>query len=144
LKVLFIGTECENYAITLFAALLKQRGHEVYLVFDPQLFGNDEIRNSRLRRFFDIRKNNIKKIQMINPDLICFSIYTKDYLWALEIASLIKKVKDFPIIFGGIHCILSPEEAIKNNCVDIVCIGEGELALLELVDSMKTGQRLYD
>ncbi len=50
---------------------------------------------------FDIKKRNIEKIVDIKPDLIGFSVYTKDYQWSIMMARLIKKELDIPIIFGG-------------------------------------------
>lgn len=143
MKVLFIITECESYAVNLFSSLLKKNGHEVYLIFDPKLFDTDDLHNERLKKLFDIRENNLKKILAIKPDLIGFSVYTKDYIWSLEMAKMIKKVINVPIIFGGIHCILVPQEVIKSEYIDFVCIGEGEDALLELVNSMQIGEINY-
>ena len=37
MKIVFVQTECENYAIQLFSAILKNKGHQVYLIFDPLL-----------------------------------------------------------------------------------------------------------
>ena len=132
MKILFVGFECENYAISLFSSLLKQQGHQVYLIFDSRLFNTDEVKNRRLAKFFDIRKYNLSKIKEINPDLIGFSVYTQDYRYAVEFAKMIKSEMDTPIIFGGIHCILCPEEVIKEDCIDIVCVGEGERAIEEI------------
>jgi len=126
MKVAFVISECENYAVQLFSAMLKERGHQPYLIFDPRLFANDEVSNNRLANFFDIRKQNINKLKNIKPDLIGFSVYTQDYQWALGMARMIKKEMSTPIIFGGIHCILCPEQVIKEDCVDMVCAGEGE------------------
>lgn len=126
MKVAFVASEAENYAIMLFSAILKKAGHEVYLIFDPRLFQNDEISNGFLARAFDIRKQNIQKLKSIKPDLIGFSVYTQDYQWALSFAKMIKKEMSTPIIFGGIHAILCWEQIIKEDCVDIVCAGEGE------------------
>jgi len=142
-KVLFVVFECENYSISLFSSLLKQQGHEVHIVFDPRLFGSHEITNSHLGKIFDIRKNNIEKIKNIKPDLIGFSVYSQDFQWALEMARMIKSEMDVPIIFGGVHCVLVPEEVIHYDCIDIVCVSEGEYALLELVESMKKGSMDY-
>lgn len=133
MKIVFICFECENYAIQLFSALLKQKGHKVYLIFDPRLFNTDEVRQPLLSRLFDIRRNNLNKIKEISPDLVGFSVYTQDYQYALSFARMIKKeMPDIPIIFGGIHCILCPDEVIKEDCVDMVCTGEGEGVIIQL------------
>lgn len=147
MKIAFVQFEAENYAIQLFSALLKQKGHQVYLIFDPRLFNTDEVSNRRLAKLFDIKKYNLKKIKEIKPDLIGFSVYTQDYQYALSFARMIKKdIPDVLIIFGGIHCILCPEQVIKEDCVDMVCVGEGEEALLEYMDNcspLKTGSKAF-
>jgi radical SAM superfamily enzyme YgiQ (UPF0313 family) len=142
MKALFVIIECESYAVGLFSSLLKKRGHEVHLVFDPKLFDTNDISNNRLKRFFDIRQNNVRRILEIKPDLIGFSLYTKDYAWSVEMARMIKEAADIPIIFGGIHCTLAPEEVIKEPCLDIVCVGEGEEALLELAEAIENKKPL--
>ena len=49
-----------------------------------------------------------------------------------EVTSLI--FSGLKIIFGGVHVILSPQEVIEKDEVDIVCTGEGEFVLKELLD----------
>lgn len=139
MRIVFVGVECENYAIQLFSSLLKERGHQVHLVFDPRLFGTDEISSNRLQKIFDIRKHNIRLIKKLNPDLIGFSVYTQDYQWSLSMARMIKKEMDTPIIFGGIHCILCPEQVLREECVDYVCIGEGEHTIVGLAEGKFVG-----
>jgi anaerobic magnesium-protoporphyrin IX monomethyl ester cyclase len=53
---------------------------------------------------------------------------------------MIKARADIPIIFGGIHPTCVPEYVILEDSVDMVCVGEGEYAMLELVQSMQSGQ----
>src|SRR3990167_40448 len=142
MKIVFVISEAENYAVQLFSALLKPLGHEVFLIFDPRLFNNDEVRNRRFAQFFNIRKENVKKIRCINPHLVGFSVYTQDYEWALGMARMIKEIiPTMPIIFGGIHCILCPEQVIREDCVDIVCVGEGEKAIVQLLTENHTEVR---
>jgi len=80
-------------------------------------------------------KNYIsKRISEEKPDLIGFSVLSFNYPEALEIAQYIKENFDIKIIFGGIHVILSPQEVIEKAEVDIVCTGEGEFVLKDLLD----------
>lgn len=69
-----------------------------------------------------------------NPDIIGLSILSFNYSQSLKIAKFIKQNFDVKIIFGGVHCILSPEEIIEKKDVDIICIGEGEEVFKELLD----------
>lgn len=69
------------------------------------------------------------------PDLIGISVLSFNYPEALQIAGFIKNNFDIKIIFGGVHVILAPEEVIQNKEVDIVCLGEGERILKDLLDN---------
>jgi len=75
-----------------------------------------------------------KKITLEKPDIVGFSVLSFNYPSALIIAGFIKKQFDLKIIFGGVHVILSPEEVIENGIVDIICTGEGEKVLYELLN----------
>ena len=59
---------------------------------------------------------------------------TPIYTWSLEVARAIKTRLDVPIIFGGVHPSAVPEICLENECVDYVCVGEGEQAIVELCD----------
>jgi radical SAM superfamily enzyme YgiQ (UPF0313 family) len=76
-----------------------------------------------------------EKINEEKPDIIGLSVLSFNYPEALQIAQFIKYNFKIKIIFGGIHVILSPEETIENNVVDIICTGEGEFVLKELLDN---------
>ncbi|MDD5086260.1 MAG: radical SAM protein, partial [Candidatus Nanoarchaeia archaeon] len=52
-------------------------------------------------------------------------------------ARLIKSICKVPIIFGGIHVTSCPEEVIKNDFVDYAVLGEGEQAVVDLVENPK-------
>ncbi|MCF7862253.1 cobalamin-dependent protein [Candidatus Woesearchaeota archaeon] len=53
--------------------------------------------------------------------------------WALE-ASKIAKTAGIPVVWGGIHATLLPEQALANENIDIVAYGEGENTLVSLAD----------
>ena len=76
----------------------------------------------------------LKRIREEQPDLLGVSVLSFNYPEALEIARLVKKYFDIPIIFGGVHVILSPQEVLLNDEVDMVCTGEGEEVVAELLD----------
>jgi len=76
-----------------------------------------------------------KKINLEKPDIVGFSVLSFNYPSALKIAGFIKKQFNIKIIFGGVHVILSPQEVIGEGIVDIICTGEGEKVLQELLDN---------
>ena len=133
MKFSFVFIEAESYAIMLLSSILKRGGHYVDAVYESRLFASDEISNSSLARFLDCSEKNIRHIQRVNPDYVGFSVYTQDYRYCLKYAQRIKQVcPRTKIIFGGIHPTLCPDEVLSNDCVDMICVGEGEEAMKEL------------
>lgn len=139
MKIVFCHMGAENIGLEYLSAVLKSKGHQVNLVFDPMLF-NDKyyLHIPSLARLFNQRKRLLRKIVRLNPDIVGFTVLTDTYRWACSFARDIKRVlPNTHIIFGGTHPTSVPEKVIKNSFVDSICIGEGEEALLELVENPK-------
>ena len=59
---------------------------------------------------------------------------------AIEAASVVRKVSpDVPIVLGGVHPSLTPDETIKSELLDIIVIGDGEETFKELVETLRNG-----
>lgn len=125
-KVVFVqDIVYEYFGVMYLSAFLKQNGHACDVVIEYA------------------EKNWLEKIEALQPDLIAFSVLTGSYKWALERAELLKKKLNKPVVFGGVHVFLNPENTIKQPMVDIVCTGEGEIPLKELCDSIDRGSIDY-
>jgi radical SAM superfamily enzyme YgiQ (UPF0313 family) len=72
---------------------------------------------------------------------ICFGVTCMtgpQILHALQACKLVKnRYPDVPIIWGGIHASLLPEQTLKNSYVDIIVMGEGEETFIELVKALE-------
>lgn len=88
-------------------------------------------------------KNILSTIQSINPDLIAIPCTTGLHVWALDASKRIKNRFSFPILLGGHHPTFYPE-VIEHPAVDMICIGEGEEATVELLDRMRDKQNVSD
>ncbi|MFA4952793.1 MAG: radical SAM protein [Candidatus Pacearchaeota archaeon] len=115
-------SECSS--IEILSAVLKKAGHNTSLI----LHHNQE-------KYFENRLK--KRIEEFKPDFIGFSVMTTDYAWALKTANLVRKFTAAPIVFGGIQVTSCPEEVISHDCVDFIVVGEGEGAILELIENPK-------
>jgi len=74
------------------------------------------------------------------PYIFGFSSMTAGISRAMELARLVKnKFPDSRIIMGGIHPTVMPEEPLNNSPTDAVVIGQGEIALWELVKAFRAG-----
>jgi len=78
-------------------------------------------------------------IQLLNlckgSGLIGINSFASTSQRATQIISFLKKNLDIPIVYGGVHATISPEDCIK--VADIVCVGEGEGVILEIVNSIQ-------
>ena len=111
-----------NYGISYISGFLKAKGIETGLLNINEKLG------------YPLDRERIKKdVLAFGPDVIGFSVLTNQYKYALEIARDIKGYTDAPILFGGIHATMDPVETLMQDEVDLICIGEGEEAVAELV-----------
>jgi len=139
MKILFYCRGVEMLGVEYLIAMLKQAGHDVDLLFDPGI--DDTLYyKADLLSIFQNKELLIEKAKRFSPNLLAFSSMTSDFHYVLDMAVKLKKVLKVPIIIGGIHASTAPEFVIKNSAIDMVCRGEGEEALLELVSYMETGK----
>jgi len=141
MRITFVAEAYENLGIEYLSSSLKAKGHSVTLVYDPRIF-NDAFCNipSLYMRLFP-REVFIKRVLDSKPDIIAFSSMSENYLWNRDMARDIKRIKNIPVIFGGIHPTSVPDKVISEDCVDLLCAGEGEEALPELADRFdRTGE----
>ena len=160
IKVLFIypntfGMNMLPPAIALFSAILKKEGHQVK-VFDTTYYAVDhgidsdgskeqglnvvpykkemEKRGLRLKDS-SWRDDVTKLVNDYHPDILILSS-TED-MWELGIKILgeIKEYKNkykIPVLAGGVFPTFAPEICIKYDLIDMVCVGEGENALIDI------------
>lgn len=140
MRVTFVAHGWENISIEYLSAAIKQRGHQVALAYEQSLFNDKNyLCIPILEKALAQGDNILRQIVDTKPDLVAFSVMVFTYRPALDIARKLKKILDVPVIFGGAHAISCPERLIAEDCIDIVCVGEGEEAMGELLDSMQRG-----
>ncbi len=145
-------------AIALFSALLKEKGHKVEL-FDTTYYAVDhgidsdgsqvdklavlpyDMKDRGIRLKTSDWKEDVKKqIKKFKPDLIAMS--TTEDMWELGVR-ILNEVKDYklknntPVVAGGVFPTFAPEIVCKEELIDIVCVGEGENALLDLCEKIQ-------
>lgn len=146
--------------IASLASCLKNEGIDVRL-FDTTLYQTaeksvDEIRveNMQLRPFnlsskgvsyknADVFVDFKRLVAEYAPDIIGISATDDTFGLGIELVSSVKQ-QGMHVIVGGVYPTFSPEEAINHDCVDSICIGEGENPLLELCERMRAGKDITD
>lgn len=86
----------------------------------------------------DYKKIIVKEIE--NALLVGLTALTTEVKNAIEISDYVKNINiKIPIIWGGWHPTLFPEQICSDKSVDFVCIGEGEYTILKLVKALESG-----
>jgi radical SAM superfamily enzyme YgiQ (UPF0313 family) len=124
----------ESLGARQLCSVLRARGHDCRLVFLKE-FRWGEFRLVT-RREEDIL---LCLLRDLNPGLLGISItssLTADL--AFDLADKIRRQLGFPVILGGAHPSVCPEQSLEH--ADFVCRGEGESALAELAGALAAGR----
>ncbi len=124
----------ENAGVRYLSAALRREGYEVYLVFLRDWVHNqlEMPSDEDFRLALDI-------IEDKGADLIGIGLISSLFPMVEELTRrLRRRFPQTPILWGGIHPTSAPEDCIEH--VDYLCIGEGELALIDLCDAISEGR----
>jgi anaerobic magnesium-protoporphyrin IX monomethyl ester cyclase len=72
--------------------------------------------------------------------LVGLTVLTSEVIDAYAIARHIKEHIRVPIVMGGWHCTLFPEQMGNSEYVDYVVVGEGESHIVEIAESLRSGR----
>ena len=75
-----------------------------------------------------------KTIEEFQPDLIGVNVADVTYNFSKKLLNGINKKYGIPVVAGGPTPTLAPKLFEKDDCFDIICVGEGEEALVELAE----------
>jgi len=111
-------------------------------IYEPHLESYEEDKEFTNEELVKIIKNLIiEKIGSSNYDLIGISspyIYT--YQWAHFIAEVAKnKNKEIPVVIGGGYPSMLVDDVMKDENIDYLIIGEGEVSIIHLLEYLNSG-----
>ena len=110
-----------HLGLAYLAAVSERRGDEV-VIFDA-----------------DVEKQPVAEfIQEFRPHLVGITANTPQVKQAWRTARAIKEVHDCPVVLGGPHVSVLPEESCEKPFVDIVVRGEGEDAWIDICNRLET------
>lgn len=120
------STYPSDQGIRTVSSVLKKAGHNVKIIF--MSLNENYLRNYNLRE--------LKQLLQFceNSQLIGINSFASTSKRASRIISFLKKRLNIPIIYGGVHATISPEDCIE--VCDLVCVGEGEEAIVELANAL--------
>jgi anaerobic magnesium-protoporphyrin IX monomethyl ester cyclase len=84
-----------------------------------------------------------RELAIFEPDVVGFSVMSVNSRIALLLAESVKRLRpEALVLFGGIHPTVAPEETIGEKNVDLLCIGEGEESVTELLSALDGGREV--
>ena len=130
MKITLISTATfpSDQGIRTISSVLKKAGHDVKIIF--MAYSED------YSKFY--RRRELSQLLSLckDSDLIGLSSYASTAPRTIQIIKFFeKKQLKTPLVLGGVHATISPESCIKY--VDIVCVGEGEEAIIELAKAIE-------
>jgi radical SAM superfamily enzyme YgiQ (UPF0313 family) len=95
-------------------------------------------------KIIDARLEDYRKTKLDDALYVGISSITgRQIKKGLEIARWVKGERpDLPVVWGGVHPSLLPEQTIEDESVDMVVRGEGERTCLELARTLENGKGL--
>lgn len=125
----------EPLSLLYVGAMLKKHGYDVK-VFDMACEGynNRKVENDYVT--YGSSENELKKmIVEERPDIVGVGcIFTAREKNALDVCRAVKSIdKNMPIVMGGLHPTLFPENFLQEGLADYVIMGEGEFRMLKLL-----------
>lgn len=135
MKVLFIypniaRARSPQVGVSSLAGMLRDHGHDSR-VYDITFLSDDEMVGALKAT-----------LEEYKPDLVGVSCRSTEWETALALLRMINI--PVPVVAGGPHPTIAPEEVIADESIDIVVRGEGEETLMELIRRMEAGGDLSD
>lgn len=105
------------------AACLEKESHKIeFLDFDNDNLDNDKFKNFVLK---------------FKPEVVGITSTTSTINHAKQLARDVKNISNIPVIVGGIHATIAPEDTLKEEFIDFIVIGEGEISAAKLFNELK-------
>jgi magnesium-protoporphyrin IX monomethyl ester (oxidative) cyclase len=123
------------------AGYLEKEGNQVKLL-DARGLSSEGVTKDSKSTFYGLSDEEIiKEVKNEEPDVVGISCMWTAYSGdAHRVARLVKRYrKDLPVIFGGAHASQFYEMVLKDDNVDVVVIGEGEVTCAEVLRKIKDG-----
>ncbi|MBZ0251963.1 MAG: B12-binding domain-containing radical SAM protein [Candidatus Methylomirabilis sp.] len=102
------------------------------------------VKNGRSVKIIDQRTDlhwaDELKVAASDPETVCVGISSMtgpQIGWGLKASEIVKSVRaDLPVVWGGVHPTLRPEECLSDPRIDYCVLGEGELTFADLVEKL--------
>lgn len=129
--------DVSGLSVRTLSASLRLAGHDTQLIFLSQQWTTGAAGDSFRYSYPDRVLDQVAAI-VANSDLVGLTLMSNHFDSAVQITSYLRKSGRCraPIIWGGVHPTIRPQECLMH--ADLICIGEGELALPKLAATLSS------
>ena len=120
----------ESSGIRHLSAYLRERGHRVSITFF-KYWSNQGV-TPPTKRELDVLVSHLRSL---TPSLVGMGFVSSYFQVLKPMMRRVRDEVDAPLVLGGVHPTAEPEPCLAE--ADLVCIGEGEGALLDVVERMR-------
>lgn len=122
----------ESNGVRTIYSILKNYGYKTTAIYFKELkFNNIELpSDNEINRLTEL-------LARLKPAIIGISVGSSFYEIASLVTKEIRKKLSIPVLWGGHHPTIVPEESIA--IADMICIGEGDEAILDLAKALRDG-----
>lgn len=141
MRITFVSLGWEQLGVSLLSAIAKERGHTVNLAFSVSLFNDrSHMTYPSLASWFDDTSLVLKQIEKQRPDVLAFSALSGTYQWMLGLAEEAKRMfPEVKVVFGGVHTTAVPDNVLAQECIDYICVGEGDISFPMILKRIERG-----
>lgn len=125
----------------ILGSVLRKAGHTPRLIFMPDYANLIEHGVDFAGSYSESSVEQLLDI-VSGSDLVGFSLMTNHFLKTSQLSYAVRQQLSLPVIWGGVHPTVAPEECLDH--ADYVCVGEGEGALIDLIGCMGRGDSPAD
>jgi len=140
-------------SIAIFSALLRDRPEVEVRLFDTTCYNTekhttDQTKAANLQvkpydygergiklRETDVYADFVSTVSDYDPDLIAMSCNQVTFTLGNSLLAKVKEHRALKLV-GGVYATFAPETVLAHDTVDMVCIGEGEGAIVDLVERL--------
>jgi hypothetical protein len=128
----------EALDLELLWSVLRQEGHRVAMVYDPDTFGRTDnvLQIPALARLLESEERTLQEIVDAKPEVVLFSVLSTTYGWCRKMAAAVKERTSAAVVFLGLHPSLVPERVMEDRAVDYTIAGEVENVVHPLLDAI--------
>jgi len=114
-----------NHGIAILSAILKKHSYKVNVI--------NLVEDLSEYKF-------LEQVKSFNPSIVGFSCTSHHFNYLVKYSKMLSKVEGILQLAGGAHATLSPSDILLKTDVRGVCVGEGEIPMLNLLNAINDGR----